>query len=571
MARIPVGTGWLDRRLARRAPVLDTPSPSVRGGLGVLPFFAPNDRLVDRGSPSVDVVEELQPADPAWYLVGHGRVDLAQRGAQRHGWLVGLGWRAAAGDVEARELAITALDRWLDVDRPGRGAGWVHTSDLTARLCHWLVALALLGPAVGPELRDRLAGSALLTLEHLETRLSAPGRGDPRRSLQLVGIAAGALGWPALPGAASRAGWALSALPQALDALLDDDGAPRGGAMAPLPELLTHGLLLAALGEANHAPVPSKVTAHLRRSAHLLSSLLGSDGRLPGAGAALAPPLLPLDLGPPAAAVHNACVARGWSRGPLLGDAGRLSHALVGVTSTVVEPPVAEGGRRDLQAFRAAGVVVGSTVVCGRSSRLVFSLRTGGELPGDPVAACSVLWTVGGQSVLAAPHPSRHAAGLGGNVAHLVPARPADRATLLQARITERDLCLRARAAGGGQGAHHRVVELRGPRLVVEDSFEPHRPGVLSASRLARVRVGWQLGPGWSPRWEGAELVARAGGLQLRIQLDPAITWTLVRGATATGGGWVDGPGGSAQPALLLHGEGPLLGVPAIRCSFSLS
>ena len=571
MAWTSAGLRWLDRRVARRAPLLGTPAPPLEGGQGVLPFSVPRDHASPIASSSGPFLAPQVPPDVPWFRLDPAQVGPLERQAHRHGWLASLCWCGTAGDVAARDRALAGLDAWLDGDRPGHGVGWVHTTDLTARLCHWVVSLALLGSCAGPGLRARLAGSAALHLEHLEARLSPAGSGDPRRALQLVGLAVGGLGWPALPGAAAGVGRALSALPEALGSLLHDDGGPRDGGLDLLPELLTHGLLLAALGDANRAPLPVAAQRRLRGAAHLLGHLLGHDGRLPGASHALIEPLLPLDQGPPEAAVHRACVARGWSVGPGLAGAGQLARVLVGSSVAQREAGVDPGGARALVAFRASGLVLGSAPVCGQPSRLIFMLHAGGGRPSDAPSACSLLWSLGGLPVLTSPHPAHRAVGLGGNVAHLIPARPAVHTELLRARLSERELCIRARAEGGGQGVHHREVTLRGQRLVVEDRFEPPRGGLIPAARAPRVRVGWQLGPAWDLAWDGGDLVGEAQGVQLRVQLDPGLTWSLIRGGGAPGGGWAVGPAGEPVPALLLHGEGPLLDQAAIRCSFSLS
>jgi hypothetical protein len=112
---------------------------------------------------------------------------------------------------------------------------------------------------------------------------------------------------------------------------------------------------------------------------------------------------------------------------------------------------------------------------------------------------------------------------------------------------------------------------LRGARLIVDDRFEPPRHGLLGVGRPAAVRVGWQLGPAWEARFDDGVLVARAGGSTLAVKLDPALTWSLVRGSTSAGGGWVAGNEGELLPAPLLLGEGPLSGRREIRCSFSLT
>ncbi len=547
MPRLATGLQWLDRRLARRAPVLDAPPPPLCGGLGVLP---PGWPPVGAYGPVIPVppgrAPELTAGEP-WHRLHPAGIGPTQRRVWRLGWLVAYARLAAMGDDGARERALEGLERWLAEDRPGRGPGWVHTTDLTARLCHLLASLAWLGPAVSPDLRERIAGSASLHLAHLEDRLIAPACGDPRRFFQLVGLAVGGLGWPALPQASGRVGRASSALPGALEALLDDDGAPRDGSLGLLPELLAHGTLLAELGRANSHPLPRAVVARLRSAAQLLEAAFEPRGGVPGSHDRGVEPLLPLEPGRSAAAALAACAELGWISGS-------------------VEPP----DSRTLRSFRACGLVIGVTPLRSGRSRLLFQLRVGSGLPGDAPSFGSVLWGVDQRDILAAPHPARRAPGLGANTAHLYPAGPAERAELLRARLTERELCVRARASGGGQGLHSRQAVLQGHRLMVDDVFEPPRGGLIPHARPPRVRVGWQLGPSWSPSWEGEELVAQSAGATLRVSLDPALTWSLVRGLD-TGGGWAVGACGEPVAATQLLGEGPLFERTAIRCSFSLS
>jgi hypothetical protein len=250
-----------DRLLARRAPIASGPATPCEGGLGLLPFQASAPLTLPR--PVVPEPGSWRGAEQAWRRLRPHRVGHELRAPHRHAWLVSACW----GAEEQRRRALASLDAWLAVDSPGRGVGWVHTTDLTARLCHWAASLPSFGPALGWRgLHARLAGSARWHLDHLELRLCSPTPGDPRRSLQLIGIAVGALCFPALPEASSRLGRALSALPGALEALLEPDGRPSGGDLSVLSELQGFGLLLATLGQANRAPMPRAAIDRLRAS-----------------------------------------------------------------------------------------------------------------------------------------------------------------------------------------------------------------------------------------------------------------------------------------------------------------
>jgi len=565
MALTAAGLRWLDRRIARRAPLFDGPAPPLDGGLGVLPFYEPIGRLGGDVNPASPGELPQEPATVAWCDLRPDEVGAASRRVHRHGWLARACWR---GDLRP---ALVDLEAWLSADRPGYGPGWVHTTDLVARLYHWSFVLALAGARAETPLRRALAGSVAVHLDHLDARLCALAPGDPRRSLQLMGLAVGSLAWPVLSGSSARASRALSGLPAALEALLDDDGAPRGGGLSLLPELLTHGLCLSALGQANRAPLPRAAVSRLRSAGYLLGAMLGPDGRLPGSSDGLPEPLLPLNDGPAAAAVHNAALSFGWSEGAERADAGALAWSLTGQAEATPSSVPAQGETRSLRAFRASGVVLGLSDVNRFPSRLIFQLRAGTGVPGDGPVVCGLNWTVGETAILAAPHPARLAPGLGGNVAHLVPAEPPVHAELLRSRHTERALIIQARAWGGGGGMHHRDIELRGHRLTIEDRFDSPRGGLRASLRAPRVRVGWQLGPAWHLEADGMALVGHAGGQQLRIDLDPSLIWTQVRAGRSPGGGWVAGPHGEPAAALLLWGEGPLLNGAAIRCSFSLS
>ncbi len=552
-------TGRLERLLAARAPCLTAAAPAIDGGQGVLPFGRPTARKID----DVPSFEGRAPGEP-WHRLDPGTVGPGERRPHRHGWLV----RACGANAPATtDRALAALEGWLAQDRPGLGPAWVHTTDLTARLIHWLVALAWLGPAAGIPLRQRLAGSAAQHLDQLEARLAPAAPGDPRRALQLAGLVAGALGWPGLPGASARAGRALASLGPAFDALLDGDGAPRGGALPLLPGILCHGLVLDALCTANQAPLPRSVLAALRRAAALQAALLVPAGTL-GAGAGLVEPLLPLDPEAGVAAVHNACVAAGWVEAPPLPGARRLAQALVGAAPE--GGPVAPQSREPRH-FRAAGLVLVQGTVAELPSQVLVRLRASSGFPGGAGSTLSIGWSVGDQPVLVPPHPQRFAPGLGGSVAHLVPGEPPRSARVLEARIRDRVMRVRVEAVGTGGGLHVRQVRLRGRGLDVIDGFRPPRAGWLEPRRALRLRVGWQLAPGWDLRWLDGALVGSSGGLTLRVELDPALTWSLARGAEAPGGGWVEGPGGEPLAALLLLGEGPLPESGGIRCCFSLS
>jgi len=465
---------------------------------------------------------------------------------------------------------VAALDAWLASDRPGHGAGWVHTTDLVARLVHWLIALALLGPEADAGLRARLAGSAAQHIAHLEARLVAEAPGDPRRSLQLIGLACAGLGWSALPAAPGLAGRALSALPGALAALLDHDGLPRGGALPLVPELLTHGLVLDRLAAANRAPLPRGAEDRLRRAATALRAVLRPDGRVPGSSDLLVEPLLPIGAGDAAALVVAACAARGWCAGPAPRGQLELCHILYGSVPIDTAPAGPLRGDRGVRAFRDAGLVIADGAVGRRASRLLFQLRAGSGGPAGG-AASTLCWSVGDLDLLAAPHPARLASGLGGSVAHLVPSGPPEGARLEGARLGQRELVIRAHTCGRGAGGHTRELVQRGGRLVVVDRFEAPRRGLNGHARFPRVRVGWQLGPAWRLRWDGETLVGQADGLVLRVRPDPRLTWTLVRGGGEREGGWAIGSAGEPVPALLLRGDGPLVGDAAIRCEFSLS
>jgi hypothetical protein len=562
MASFRTVSDWLDRRLSARAPILQVAAPPLAGGQGVLPFCEPPVRKVAIGCELPGL--PLEPSTRPWFTMDPLAVGPSQRCGHRHGWLAAACWRGAS-DPEAIAPALALLQAWLEADRPGHGPGWVHTTDLTARLIHWLAALAWLGPRADPELRARLAGSAAAHLAQLESRLAPLRPGDPRRSLQLMGLVVGALGWPGLPGASGRAGLGLAALGPALDALLDADGAPRGGALPLLPELLCHGLVLRALCGANRAPLPHAVVVALRRAAALQAAVLAPGGPLE-ASAGLVEPLLPLEP-VPSASVHNACVAAGWVQATPTPGHRALTRALGMAVPGVAAAP----WPRELRCFRAAGLVLAHSTIAGRASRLMVRLQASSGFPGGAGSSLGVGWSVGDRAVLVAPHPQRFAPGLGGNVAHIVPAEPPHSARLIRTRLTDRAMVIRAESAGDEGERHARMVELRGHRLEVVDHFEPPRQGLLAPRRAPRLRVGWQLAAGWDPSWQDGALVGRSGDLTLRVELDRALTWSLVRGAPAPGGGWVEGPAGEPQPALLLLGEGPLPERRAIRCGFSLS
>ncbi len=548
------GLRWFERRLSRRAPLLGSPAPALDGGLGCLPFGKPAGRS-NAGVPLPTTTP--QDRQPPWYRIPAGRVGPSERQPHRHGWLAAACW--SQDDVGA---ALGVLEAWLGEDRPGHGGAWVHTTDLTARLLHWLLALAWLGPRAGLPLRRALAGSAALHLDQLEARLSPLAPGDPRRVFQLVGLAAGALGWPSLPGAAERAGRALSALPDALEALLGDDGVPRNGDLALLPELLTHGLLLHRLARAARHPLPRRAEAALRSAAQPLAALVEAGLPLPEAPVE---PLLPLE-GVPAVLVHQACAAVDWSRATARPGADELARALVGTTpdaASAERPPCCA------RVFRPSGLVLWESAEKPGRSRLLFQLR-GAAAPGRSTA-CDLAWSVGGLAVLAPPHPERGAPGMPGNLAHIVPTAPPRELRLREARFEARGLRVVASAAGVHHGRHERALGLQGTRLWVEDRLEPPPQGFHQPSRAARARLGWQLGPGWRLTREGGSWVGRAAGRTLRVDLDPALTWSMVVGSLAPGGGWVRGAEGGAVEAPLLLGEGMLPAERALRCCFVVS
>ncbi len=568
MHRLLQGHRRLAARLARRAPVLDHPAPPIAGGVGILPFRLPPVGH-DCGVPVP--VEGLGAAAAAlpWWQLDPAAVRPEDRAVHRTGWAARLAWQAAAGVPGAGPAAVAGLSSWLEADRPGHGAGWVHTTDLVARLIHWLAALAWLGPHASADLRDRLAGSAALHVEHLERRLSSAAPGDPRRVLQLAGLAVGALGWPCLPRASERSGRALAQLGPALSWLLDADGAPRGGDLGLLPELLTHGLVVHAFGLANRAPLPSAGLGALRRALHLVSAVVGpGDGRVPGEHDQRPEPLLPLDASSRARSLWNAALGLGLVRGRPFAACGSLERALAPAMPARSRDAQAEGSTPSVRSFRAAGLVLGSSTVVERPSRLLVRLQAASGVPGRSPAALTVSWFVGGTPILVSPHPERHPPGAPDNVAHEVPARPPRRAEMLGARVTDKELLIRARAVGSGFGDHERCVRLLGRRLEVCDRFSSRR---FCATRGSGVLVAWQLGPDWLLGWRGGRLLGIAGDLRLRIELDPALTWTLLHGDDQPRGGWAVGRHGTPVAAPMLLGRGPLTGVDRICCQFTLA
>jgi len=270
-------------------------------------------------------VASTAPSIPAapWFRLDPRQVGPAERLAGRHGWLAALAWQHAAGHSEAGDLALSGLSAWLDADRPGRGDAWVHSTDLTARLLHWLAALGWLGAMVDLSLRARLAGSAALHLEHLAARLQAPSPGDPRRLLQLVGIAAGGQGWPGLPAAGVRAATALAALPAAFEQLVTVDGTPADGDQVEHGERLAHLLLLLALGRVNRTPLPRVLLPRLVQAAR--QALTG-----PGASPGTLEPLLPLPRSNPMASPWNTVLALGLCSGSPHPGFDGFQHAVAG-------------------------------------------------------------------------------------------------------------------------------------------------------------------------------------------------------------------------------------------------
>lgn len=548
--------------LARRAPLLDTAAPPLSGGQGLLPFHPPSGRIVGEQEPAPSSPEGS--ASTPWWQLDPARVEPGVRSYHRHGWLARLAWQAAAGVPGAREAALAGLATWLAEDRPGRGHGWVHTTDPVARLIHWLAILAWLGPHVAAPLRDRISGSVALHLQQLECRLAPEGSGDPRRFYQLMGLAVGALGWPALPGAAATAGRALSKLGPALGRLLDGDGAPRGGDLGSLPELLCHGLVLVASSQRNAAPLPRTALEALRRALCLIPALVGSDGKMPGEHDRRPEPLLPIDDRPRGASLWNAALSMGLVRGRSLPGDGGLARAL-GHTPLPIEeePPL-----RSLRVFREAGVVVGSCLGAGAPTRILLRARASSGIPGRAPSMLTLGFSVAGVPVLTAPHPLHHPPGAPGNVAHGLPGEPPCRVRLLRARVENKVLIVGFRASGGADMAHERWVELRGSSLLVRDRFFPPRS---SRARMGRALVAWQFGPACRLSWLDGAVVGRVGGHQLRLIPDPSLTWTLYQGERQPTAGWAVGAGGEPVPAPMLLGQGPLPPAGELRCRFTLA
>lgn len=524
----------LERRAARRAPVVSTAAEPRDGGWHggpALPVLPVSEARIRDARAALAAAPPSATADPPppWWALDPAGVSPKARNAARLASTAVIAATTGSEDSRAASELLVSWRAWLDADRPGRGEPWIHTTDLVARILHQALALSWMGPRVPLPLRRRVAGSVDLHLSHLERRLSPPKAGDPRRALQLCGLAAGALCWPALPHSGRRLASALAALPGALDRLVHPDGTPRSRSPRSLAEGVLHLELLRLLLASAHRTLPRGVEPTLTRALAFVAANTDSRGRLPTMGAHQPVHVLPLD-DPPATAAALAHLAASRDLVPLPAfEPPLLARVLVGdrLAGAAAPPDPPRRPRWRLQAWRSGSWAVGRAEHALGQTRVFFDAgRAAFPPPGPASPPLSLAWHLGGRTVLRPSAPTLEPLE--------PPDRPARRAPrachLEQARHRADDLDLVGTLDLGRvrPGSRHRIrlrrrVRTRGFTIRIEDVLlEPSPPQDL--------RLSWNLGRGWHVQSFEADhlIVEHEQQAILHAHLDPGLSWHLV-------------------------------------------
>ena len=524
----------LEGRLSRLLSPVSASAPPRDGGWGPVVIRPPAIQTaglrLEESLATARRVQRRPMLDTAqmWFRVSS--VPVGRRMEDRLGWLATLAHPTARRTAGATENAIRAWRRWLVTDRPGQGAQWVHTSDIAARVIHQVLAVSGFGPRVDGDLRRQIAGSMAFHLDHLEARLVSPTPGDPRRILQLSGLAVGALAWPMLPRSETRLHASLAALGRDVAAHILPDGGSDFGSPGILAEVILHLLAVRALMRGAGVNLPQAIETALVRALPFLEAHADHGGMLPIG------PAQPVRLTP---MVHDPCVS--FLR--------RLAEA------------------QDLPFSSASPTALWP--VAGLATAPGFHLWTG-RFPGheDPrrTSPLGIGWSPAGIPVLAIPsEPARFVA--------LGRTRPADLA-LVGDRSDHRILMdavqvgplfrVRARhtALRTPHWVHQRTALAGDGRLEVQDLLTEGKAG---------ATLCWALDPAWDVTLKGSTHgVAWQGGRRLEITLEPAFTWTLERGPVRVSSPLVDGDPGDILDAPILVGRGEMVKAVPVTCRFSV-
>jgi hypothetical protein len=468
------------------------------------------------------------------------------------------------------------MSNWLATDIPGRGPGWVHTTDLVARLTHWSIGVGWLQDAADADFRRRMAGAAQHHLEHLDTRLDPLTEGDMRRPLQLCGLIIGGLSWPGLVNADARWSDALAALPNAVEAQLYADGVDKIRTPDRLLDLLVHLFATRAVCVHNQVGFPRTLDGAIARATTYLNALADTDGALPDLGASYPFRLLDLDGATNTTSLSQAAQSLGLiapEEGPASNTlfAASFGQAIASDGGNALVQPTTEKTSNiqkraplksewSLRAFREGRIFIAQAEVKKQLSRLIVDA---GIAPlGGPHAPTPMhmLWWIGETRVLAdpgvlndttaAPNQALELSGAHNTlqVNGQAPIAGDPDPQIRHARVDGRVMRITAeRESRDGLWSHRRDINARQARLTITD--------IIKADGSIAVELNWQLGPGWE--WERTDkgLQATNEGLKLLVKLDARLDWSVREGEHNPNAGWVSTNGTAvAAPALFGHG-----------------
>jgi hypothetical protein len=402
---------------------------------------------------------------------------------------------------------------------------------------NWALGIGWLGEELDPDLRRRMAGSALFHARYLERELClSPGEEDHRLIGQAAGLVVAGLSWPDLPGAGSWWSRGLSLLARYLPKQLRGDGAPLHRSPAELLDLLQVVLVARAFCRVNGVVFPEAADGALVRGACYLRAVAG-DLSLPPLGGAPVETLLDPWGGLAGESPWNTVSALG-----LVTEAGGLRAEEDNNAWLLAGRPARSGERLAppknwrVAAFREGGLAVAHGLIRGQSSRVLLTAGAAWEVDHPP----QVSWWLGDVGILVEPgflpghpelqlserHPGVALVGTQGSVLRF----PEGQVT--RGRVDGRKALL-AGERQSPSGRQTRTVLIQGSRIQVKDRIE--------GQGGESVWLRWILGPDWT-EWEGEgeKWQARWGERQLVIKLAADLEWEVGTQSIAWDGALVE-------------------------------
>lgn len=531
--------------LRKPAPAASRPVDPVSGRVGVLVFQ--RDELLD-GAPSVPTDWERDPQTGEALPTGpdaHFPPDRYQQARidHRHGWFAALARHAAAqagGTDAARLSAVAGLESWLRQDIPGHGLAWAHPSDLAVRLAHWHAGLSWLraardqgGGDAPASLVDHMAGSASWHLRHLDLRMPLKPEDGLRRVTHYCGMIIGGFTFPDLPESARARSEGLAGLRFELARQLYPDGSGVDQAPAALAQVLWLVAVARSVARANGAAFPADTDAAFARAARFLDRLAGDLGNLPLIGETPLTDLLPADDSL-AGTLWNLALSWGLEQGAPAPVGRRLGW--LGATVAGTPEPSSDKNWR-LWCFRDGGVAIAWLKIKNQPSRLVVTMGPAGR--GSPIthpAPLNVIWDVGTTRVLADPgSPGSVSAreATAHNTLTVEGQEGSANAALERSRVDGKKSRIEGHRRLRGGGMHYRDVLLNQARMIATDRLTGQGP--------FKVRMSWQLGPGWQIEPTEQGWTGKNGNITLVIQLPAGLRWETYEDAADVGRVEVDG------------------------------